>query len=77
MDKSGCLRRVVILGAFAWAFDHFVLQPPGFLASPGARQALTGLLYGAVAWGVVTLFADRLRPRSDGRRKGNHDDDTR
>lgn len=59
MNTSGCLRRVAILPAFAWAFSFFVLKDGQWIAGEEQREWLRWLLYGAVAWGIVTLFADR------------------
>lgn len=66
---SGVLRRVVILAAFACGYDHFFINGSLYPWSPTIRDLLTWLLYAAVAWGIITLFADRIgqgtNPRED------------
>ncbi len=69
--KAGCLRRVALLLAFAWAFNRFVLDTDHFVPDPLARKYLFYLLAGATAWGIAHLFADRLRITQTHRRKEN------
>ena len=76
MRKSGALRRVVILVAFAWGYSFLVLNSSLFMWSYETRQWLHWLLYGAVAWGVVTLFADRVSQSSKTKETEHHDDDS-
>lgn len=73
MRKSGVLRRVAILAAFAWGYSHFVLENGQFHWSPEVRGWLHWLLYGAVGWGVTTLFADRFAVRGHPEEPRRHD----
>lgn len=73
MRKSGVVRRAVILIAFAWAFSHFVLNGSQFNWSPKVREWLQWVLYGSVAFGVVTLFADRFSDTAASTEAKNHD----
>lgn len=70
---SGVLRRVVILAAFAWAYDHFVINGSLYTWSPTIRDLLTWLLYAAVAWGIITLFADRVGQGTNPREGNNNE----
>lgn len=73
MKKSGVLRRVVILVAFAWAYAHFVLGNGLLIQDPQWREYLHWFLYAAVAWGVITLFADRIANRRDNSKEEPYD----
>lgn len=61
MKKSGLLRRVVILIAFAIAFDQFVLSGSQYIAEAEPREFLKLFLWGATAFGIVTVLAQHLR----------------
>ena len=65
MNKSGFLRRVAILLLFAIFYSHFVLKDSQLIQNEQAREFLHVLLYAAVAWGIVTMLADRLKRSSD------------
>ena len=60
MGKSGFLRRVAILLAFAWFYATVVISNEEWFPDPQHREWLHWLLYGAITWGVVTMLADRL-----------------
>jgi len=65
MNKSGFLRRVVILLLFVYFYSRFVLNNSQFIQDEQSREFLHVLLYAAVAWGIVTMLARRLKGRSD------------
>ncbi len=70
--RAGCLRRVGILLAFAWAYHRLVLGTDHFIPDPNARQYLLYLLIGATAWGIASLVADRLHAPHP--RRQDHED---
>jgi len=74
MPRSGFLRRVAILLAFAWFYARFVLGTSQFIQDPEKRLYLRWFLYAATVWGIITLLSDRLPPprNHDG---GENDDD--
>ncbi len=57
--SNGFLRRVAILALIAVVYTRFILEDPYF--TPPERIPLLRIcLYGALAWGVITMLADRL-----------------
>ena len=60
MSKSGFLRRVALLLGFGWFYSRFVLNSSHFNWSPEVRQWLHWILCAGIAWGVITLLADRI-----------------
>lgn len=73
MRKAGLLRRIGLLGCLAFVYERFVLPNPAIAHTPEAATWLRWVLYGAVAFGVITMLADRLTsPETPERR--NHDD---
>ena len=73
MKKSGFLRNAVILAAFAWFYEKFILPNRQIVHDPMLHEALRFVLYGGVAWGILTLLAQRTQ--SGNRHKENRDDD--
>ncbi len=60
MNKSGFLRRGILLFVFGWFYSRFVLNGSQFIWEPEVRRWLHWLLYAGIAWGVVTLLAERI-----------------
>ena len=60
MNKSGFIRRVVILVVFAVCFERFVLSDGQYIAEASSREFLKLFLWGATGFGIVTLLAQRL-----------------
>jgi hypothetical protein len=72
MKKSGCLRRAVILLAFGVFYSAFVISDGRIIPDTDQQKWLHWLLIGAITWGIVTMFAERLSPPKTG--KENKDD---
>jgi putative Mn2+ efflux pump MntP len=60
MNKSGLIRRIVILIAFAIGFDHFVLSDSQYIAEASSREFLKLFLWGATAFGIVTVLSQHF-----------------
>lgn len=76
MNKSGFVRRVILLLTFAWAYARFVLSDAQFIQNEQRREYLCWFLYAAVAWGIVTLLAQRMgKPWAKNNQREEDDDD--
>ena len=67
MNKSGFLRRVVILLAFGFFYSVFVLSNSQISMDEDHRKWLHWLLIGTITWGIVSMWADRMAPPKDGK----------
>jgi H+/Cl- antiporter ClcA len=59
MRKAGFLRRVALLGIFAAVYSRLVIGNRDLIREDQAPW-LYWVLFGAIAWGVGAMLADRL-----------------
>lgn len=64
MNKSGCLRRVVILLIFGWGFNRFVLEGELLPMRPDQQEFIRQFMWVAIVFGIICLFAQRVGPGS-------------
>ncbi len=77
MNRSGFLRRVVILILFAWCMHHFVLSSSQYIQDAQQREFLYWLMFVCIALAVVTMFTERLAGEPETTTRGGRDDDNR
>ena len=63
MNKSGCIRKSILIIAIAWAFVHFLLPDSLSIQNPYLRILNTWGPVALAAWGVITLIQQRIAKR--------------
>jgi hypothetical protein len=71
VKKAGFLRRAIILLVFAFFYSRFVLDDSHFIENAHTRALLRMFLFAAVAWGIITMLAERLRKPSSSDREND------
>jgi hypothetical protein len=63
MSAPGFLRRTAILIALAWVFRELFFKGPEFIRDAELRESGVWVIYAMTAWAVITLLANRIRPK--------------